>query len=376
MSYIKPRIKNTYPVYRLNNQIFRVGAQIGITKEFEDPDGVLWELANILDGKPIKQVFEKMNEKFPDLDTKEIIYGIKLLDNEGLIEETLDEEDTILSRYKPNINYFGRYMNSSGNRYMPQKQLNQTTILLLGLGGGGSNILTLLVGVGVKKIIIVDYDKVEENNLGRQLLYRESDIGKLKTEVAAKAAREMNSNIEIEAHNKKITCADDVLEFISGVDIVISAIDEPQFIAFRNVNKAIVKAGIPCVFCASQISRGRVFTVIPNQTRCFDCLNIRYSLKDPDFVSQFIGINKADFEPPTVAYAPAMFQLTAAVVDEAVRIITNYAPPRTLDAQLEINYEDSSSFMHPAYERCEKECPTCGEGDEEQWEVFRYYGKS
>nr|WP_237334401.1 ThiF family adenylyltransferase [Streptococcus halotolerans] len=51
-------------------------------------------------------------------------------------------------------------------------------------GGGGSNILSLLAGIGPKKLTIVDYDKVESSNLGRQLLYKEDDIGKLKTETA------------------------------------------------------------------------------------------------------------------------------------------------------------------------------------------------
>ena len=33
--YYKPRIKQIYPVYRLNEMIFRIGAQLGITIEFE-----------------------------------------------------------------------------------------------------------------------------------------------------------------------------------------------------------------------------------------------------------------------------------------------------------------------------------------------------
>ena len=33
----------------------------------------------------------------------------------------------------------------------------------------------------------------------------------------------------------------------------------------RIVNEAIVKVGLPCVFGASQVSRGRVYTVIPRK---------------------------------------------------------------------------------------------------------------
>lgn len=243
----------------------------------------------------------------------------------------------------------------------------------MGLGGGGSNILTMLAGLGPKKIIIADYDVVEESNLGRQLLYKEADVGTAKVEVAAKAISEINKDIIIEAHDKKIEKPDDVLEIIDGVDLVICAIDEPPFIAQRIVNEAIIKANVPCVFGASQVSRGRVFTVKPGETGCFDCLNLHYSMHDPQFVEQFIAFRDINFSPPTIAYAPAIFQLTSAIVDEAVRVITGYAEPRSLGTQYEINFEDGSSFQHPSWPRYEKQCPTCGAGKKEDWEIFQYY---
>lgn len=371
--YMKPRIKPIYPLFRLNKTTFRIGAQLGISAEFGDPEGQLWELATRLTGKSVEQVICEVKGLFPDLTDKDILDAIEMLDNEGFVEENSDNKSGVLPRYEANVNYFSRFIGANKDRYEIQKKINEKTILLLGLGGGGSNILTLLSGLGPKKIIIVDYDKVEESNLGRQLLYREKDIGKLKTTVAANVIAEMNSHIEIEVHNKKILSPDDVLELIDGVDLVICAIDEPPFIAQRIVNQAIVKAEVPCVFGASQVSRGRVFTVIPKVTGCFDCLNIHYSKRDPQFVEQFIAFRELNFDPPTIAYAPAFFQLAAAIVDEAVRVITGYAEPRSLGTQYEINYEDGSSFTHPSWVRYADECPTCGNGKIENWEIFKYY---
>ena len=138
-----------------------------------------------------------------------------------------------------------------------------------------------MAGLGPKKIIIIDYDCVELSNLGRQFLFREADVGKLKTEVAKQAINEMNSDVEIEVHNQKIKNPSDTLEYIEGVDIVICAIDEPPFVIHRVVNKMIVDANIPCVFGASQVSRGRIYTVIPYVAGCFDCLNLNFSKNDP-----------------------------------------------------------------------------------------------
>lgn len=374
IKYNRPRIKPIYPVYRLNSHEFRIGAQLGITAEFGDPEGQLWELASRLDGRSVMTVVEEVKSAFPELTSEDVLEGIKLLDDEGFVEEAMPEKESCLPvRYVSNVNYFSRYIGSDGNRYAPQEKIRETTILLLGLGGGGSNILTMLAGIGPKKIIIADYDNVEESNLGRQLLYKEADIGRPKTEAAAKAVSEMNKDIVIEAHNKKIEKPEDVLKMIEGVDLVICAIDEPSFVAQRIVNEAIVKAKVPCVFGASQVSRGRVFTVKPGETGCFDCLNLHYSIHDPQFIEQFVAFRNINFAPPTIAYAPAIFQLTAAIVDEAVRVITGYAEPRSLGTQYEINFEDGSSFQHPSWSRYAEQCPTCGKGEKEDWEIFQYY---
>jgi molybdopterin/thiamine biosynthesis adenylyltransferase len=374
MEYKNPRIKPIYPLYRLNDREFRIGAQLGVTAEFGDPDGQLWALASRLTGKPIENVLKEMKSLFPDLTEPDIIEGIELLDKEGFIEEALEGEDKNISeRYMPNVSYFSRFIGTENNRYEIQRKINETTILLLGLGGGGSNILTLLAGLGPKKIILVDYDNVEEGNLGRQLLYKEADIGLPKSKIALRTVSEINSDIEVEAHNRKIEKPEDVLEFTEDVDLVICAIDEPPFVAQRIVNQAIVTANLPCVFGASQVSRGRVFTVIPGVTGCFDCLNLNYSMNDPKFIEQFVGFRNIHFSPPSIAYAPAIYQLTAAIVDEAVRVITGYAEPRSLGTQYEINFEDGSSFRHPTWPRFAEQCPTCGKGDIEKWDIFKYY---
>lgn len=160
MKYKYPRIKPIYPLYQLNKEI-QSWAQLGITIEFDD--------------------------------------------DEGLIEETFPGR-MIEDRYLANVNYFSRYCKADDDRFEIQEKINNLKILLLGLGGGGSNILTLLAGLGPKMIRMVDYDRVEASNLGRQLLYREADIGEKKTVVAKRSINEMNSNINVETVDKNNRC--------------------------------------------------------------------------------------------------------------------------------------------------------------------------
>ena len=110
----------------------------------------------------------------------------------------------------------------------------------------------------------------------------------------------------------------------------------------------------------------------PGETGCFDCLNIHYTQRDPQFVQQFIAFHGINFDPPSIAYAPAIYMLTAIVVDEAVRVLTGYAPPRSLGAQFEVNYEDATSFTHPSWPRLPESCPTCGEGNVGDREILNH----
>ncbi len=372
MGYSRPRIKNIYPVYKLDKNRFRIGAQMNITREFEDPTGQLWDFVKRLDGRELPLIEADLQAIYPEVTHDDIVFALELLDKEGFIEEYQDV-NLVEERYMSNVNYFRRYLGSYDESLTVQRKLNESSILLLGLGGGGSNILSLLAGIGPKKLTIVDYDKVESSNLGRQLLYKEDDIGKLKTETALREFQKMNSSVSINAITKKITSVSDVVELLDGIDLVICAIDEPPFVAQRIVNEAIVKVGVPCVFGGSQVSRGRVYSVIPKKTGCFDCLNIHYTKTSPNFIDQFIGFQKIKFDPPTIAYAPAILQLCSAIVDESVRLLTKYTEPMSLSTQFEINYETGASFCHKPWPRYEDECPTCGKGTVSEWEIFNHY---
>ena len=75
-----------------------------------------------------------------------------------------------------------------------QQKLKKASVLIIGIGGLGSSVIQYLNAAGVGKIGIVDYDKVELSNLNRQLIYKNSDIGKSKVDVASNYISELNSS--------------------------------------------------------------------------------------------------------------------------------------------------------------------------------------
>lgn len=73
MKYKQPRVKPIYPLYRLNENEFRIGAQLGITAEFNDPEKQMWELAKRLDGRNLREVINEVRELFPELTVEDIL---------------------------------------------------------------------------------------------------------------------------------------------------------------------------------------------------------------------------------------------------------------------------------------------------------------
>lgn len=219
----------------------------------------------------------------------------------------------------------------------------------------------------------IDYDRVEKSNLNRQLLYRESDVGDLKTAAAARSLKAMSSSCELQVINQRIEAAEDLHGIVDNADLVVCAIDEPPFLAQRRVNLACVRAGVPCLYAVSQITRGRLFSVLPYESGCFDCLNIHYTIEDPLFVPQFAGFQRLDFDPPTIAFAPDIFRLCGAVAHEAVWLLTGFAPPQTVGTQFEVDFESGRAYPLLGWPRQPEHCPTCGAGREEDWEVFSLY---
>jgi molybdopterin/thiamine biosynthesis adenylyltransferase len=71
-------------------------------------------------------------------------------------------------------------------------------VLVIGAGGLGAPVLSVLAQAGVARITLVDDDRVEVSNLQRQLLFSDADVGRLKVDVAAEKLRQLSERIAVE----------------------------------------------------------------------------------------------------------------------------------------------------------------------------------
>lgn len=104
-------------------------------------------------------------------------------------------------------------------------KLKSSEIIIFGLGGVGSYVCETIARSFVGKITLVDYDKVTESNINRQLCALDSTVGRYKTEVMAERIHLISPETEVKIINKRYT-VENRFEFdLNKYDYVVDAID-------------------------------------------------------------------------------------------------------------------------------------------------------
>ena len=105
------------------------------------------------------------------------------------------------------------------------KKLQNSHVLVIGVGGVGSFCAEALVRAGVGNITIVYYAKVEVTDINRQLPGLTSTIGKDKVEVVKERLLDINNNLNINAIKATFNHETSDEIFNNKYDYVADAID-------------------------------------------------------------------------------------------------------------------------------------------------------
>ena len=151
-----------------------------------------------------------------------------------------------------------------------QAKLGRARVLVVGLGGLGCPAALYLGTSGIGRLVLNDFDRVDESNLPRQILYGPDDVGALKVEAARKRLLALNPEIEVVCVAERL--AEAALDAaIADVDVVLDGTD--NFAARFAVNRACVARGVPLVSGAAVRVEGQI-AVFPNDGDgpCYACL--------------------------------------------------------------------------------------------------------
>ncbi len=140
---------------------------------------------------------------------------------------------------------YSRQLALSGFGIRGQEKLKGASVLVIGAGGLGCPVLLYLAAAGVGRIGIVDFDRVQESNLQRQILFTIADIGRNKAETAAERLLKLNPGITSQAYPVRLT-PDNAADIISLYDIVVDGTD--NFSTRYLINDACVVLKKPLVY--------------------------------------------------------------------------------------------------------------------------------
>ena len=150
-----------------------------------------------------------------------------------------------------------------------QERLKDGSALLIGAGGLGSPLALYLAAAGVGRIGIVEFDKIDETNLQRQILYGTSQVGHSKLQSARERLADLNPAITIEPIAEPLTSAN-ALELFRRYDVVADGTD--NFPTRYLVNDACVLTGKPNVFGSIFRFDGQVSVFNYQGGPCYRCL--------------------------------------------------------------------------------------------------------
>lgn len=126
-----------------------------------------------------------------------------------------------------------------------QVKIMKGKVLVVGAGGLGSPALYYLAAAGVGTLGIVDFDRVEENNLQRQIIHSTSRIGTNKAASARATIEDLNPDVTVKTWEERLT-PENVEEIVKGFDLVVDATD--NFDTRYLLNDASVRLGKPYIY--------------------------------------------------------------------------------------------------------------------------------
>lgn len=250
-----------------------------------------------------------------------------------------------------------------------QEKLANSSVLVVGAGGLGCPVLQILVSSGIGKIGIVDFDLVEIQNLHRQFLFDEKDIGSPKALVAERYLKNRNSETEIEVFNEKLT-VQNVVEIIKNYDVIADCTD--NFATRYLLNDACFILKKPLVYASIFRYEGQVsvfnvekngemtnyrdlFPIPPNQNEVPNCNEagvlpahsavigtfqaneiIKFLINSPEtLINQLLIFNTKNYQSMTIKFNENQDKSAPKTVDELQNF--NYEEFCHLDFNNEIN---------------------------------------
>ncbi|MGW3034876.1 HesA/MoeB/ThiF family protein [Streptomyces sp. NPDC001178] len=238
-----------------------------------------------------------------------------------------------LASYRRHIAYYSDFETETTSRYDYLARLKRAKVVIIGLGGAGSLMAASLASSGVRRIVGIDGDIVEETNLHRQLFYLPEDVDRYKADALAERLTQRLPDLAFTAVSKYVMNGQDLEEHIEGADLVIHMGDFPPRQSRVTTTEACLKAGIPSLhffntWCGP--------LCLPGESACFGCYEQAANQVHAGFEQISASIDaKGPYSPRT---RPGVnLWMMGIATSEAVGFLSGTRRPATVDGMIAVD---------------------------------------
>ena len=200
-----------------------------------------------------------------------------------------------------------------------QSKLAAAKVLVVGAGALGNEIVKNLALLGIGNILVADMDRVENSNLSRSVLYRESDNGRFKADVAVESAIAIYPEIRAYAFNGNVV-HDLGMGVFRWADIVIAGLDNRE--ARLTINRHCQKVNRPWIDGAIEAIAGTARVFLPGDGPCYECTMSQTDWKLLQARRSCNLLSRSEMEQGKTPTTPTIASIIAAVqCQEAVKLL-------------------------------------------------------
>ena len=234
-----------------------------------------------------------------------------------------------------------------------QERLANATIMVVGAGAIGNELIKNLALLGIGRILIYDMDQIENTNLTRSVLFRARDVGQNKAEVAAVRAAEMNPDIKAKAFVANII--DDVgLGVFRRMDVVLGGLDNRE--ARLAINQSCYRVNRPWIDGAIEALNGFARVFSPPDGACYECTMTDTDWKMINNRKSCALLTHAQMAEGKIPTTPTSSAIIAGVqVQEMLKLLHGDRNLPTLDGQCYV----FNGLTHDSYVAKYQKKPDC-----------------
>jgi molybdopterin-synthase adenylyltransferase len=141
-----------------------------------------------------------------------------------------------------------------------QLTLADSRVAVVGAGGLGGSVISLLGRTGVGRLVVIDSDVFDETNLNRQAFSNTENLGKPKAEEARSQMKRINPGVEVTIFHTRLDRTNGK-ELLAGCRVAVDALDNAE--SRLVLEEATQALGIPLVHGALAGFEGQIMSLLP-----------------------------------------------------------------------------------------------------------------